>query len=91
MKPELMGIGTGGVAVVEGLESPKMVLSASPLKATVTLMAGCLDNLQLAIKCVYLGHDVKHLRVRLVVAGKLGDQPPVVCAAGQFNGLVVGR
>ena len=60
MKPELVGIGTGGAAVVEGLESPKMVLSVSPLEATATLMAGHLDDLQLAIKCMYLGHDVEH-------------------------------
>ena len=38
-----------------------------------------------------LGGDIENASVRFVVAGDFGCQPPVVGAAGQVHGLVIGR
>ena len=86
-----MCISAGRATSVEGLKSPEAVLGVSPLKAAAALTTGHLDDLQLAVEHVYLGHDIEDSRVQFVVAGELGDQPPVVCAVGQLDGLVIGR
>ena len=86
-----MRISAGGVTGVEGLEGPKAVLSVSPLEATATLATGCLNNLQLAVERMYLGRDVEDAGIGLVVASDLSGQPPVVGAADQVHGLMVGR
>ena len=86
-----MRVSVGGMASVEGLESSEVVLGTSPFKAAAALATGRLDDLQLTVERVYFGHDIENSRVRFVVVGKLGDQPPVVCAASQLDGLVVGR
>ena len=75
---------------VKGLEGPEVVLSTGPLKMTATLAAGCLSNLQLAIECMHLCHDIEDVCVGLVVAGEFRNQPPIVRAVGQVNGLMVG-
>ena len=79
------------MGLTEGLKSPEAVLGTSPLKAAVALTTGCLDNLQLAVEYVYLGHNIEDSRIQFMVVGKLSDQPPVVCAVGQLDGLVIGR
>ena len=84
-------ISMGRVTSVEGLKSLEVVLGTSPLKAAVALTTGHLDNLQLAVEYVYLGCNIEDSRVRFMVAGELSDQPPVVRAVGQLNGLVIGR
>ena len=56
-----------------------------------TLVTSHLDDLQLTVECVYLGHNIEYACIRLVVAGELGDQPPVVRAMGQIHGLMVER
>ena len=65
-------------------------MGVSPLKAAAALMTGGFDHLQLAVERVYLGHDVEDTSVRLVITGDFSSQPPIVRAAGQFDGLVVG-
>ena len=86
-----MCISAGGATSVKGLQGPKTMLGMSPLEMAVALTTSRLDHVQLAVKHVCLGHDVKDPRVQLVVASELSDQSPVICAAGQLHGLVVGR
>ena len=86
-----MCIGVSGMMGVEGLESSKVVLGLSSLKMAVTLVTSHLDDLQLAVECVYLGCNIEYTCIQLVVAGELGDQPPVIRAIGQIHGLMVGR
>ena len=52
-----------------------MVLSTGPLKMTATLAAGCLSNLQLAIECMHLCHDIEDVCVGLVV-GRVPQPTP---------------
>ena len=73
------------------MKGSEAMRGTSPFEAAVALMAGRLDDLQLTIEHVYLGHDVEDTGVGLVVLCELGGQPPVVGASGQFHGLVVGR
>ena len=73
------------------MKGSEAMRGTSPFEVAVALMAGCLDDLQLTIERVYLGRDVEDTGVGLVVLCKLGGQPPVVGASGQFHGLVVGR
>ena len=54
-----MRVDAGGVASVKGLKCTKAMLGSSPLEAAVALMAGHLDDLQLAIERVYLGCNVE--------------------------------
>ena len=86
-----MCIGVSGMMGVEGLESSKVVLGLSSLKMAATLVTSHLDDLQLAVECVYLGRNIEYACIQLVVAGELGDQPPVIHAIGQIHGLMVGR
>jgi hypothetical protein len=91
--PRRMRVSAGGATSVQGLKGPKTMLGARPLEAATTLTAGCLDDLELAVERVYLGRDIEDSRVRVVplVASELGDQSPVVRAASQLCGLMVGR
>ena len=72
------------------MEGPEAVLGVCSLEAATALTTGCLDDLQLAIERVYLGRDVEDSRVRVVVAGDLGGQPPIVGALSQLHGLMIG-
>ena len=65
-------------------------MGTGPLETAVALMTSGLDHLQLAIEHVYLCRDVKDMGVRLMVASDLGGQTPIVCAASQLDGPVVG-
>ena len=47
-------------------------------------------DLQLAIECVDLARDVEDPSVGLVVTSDFRRQSPVVGAASQFHGLVIG-
>ena len=59
-EPRCMCIGASGAASVEGLKGLELVLCVGPFKSAATLATGCLDNLQLTVKCVYFCHNVKH-------------------------------
>ena len=67
------------------------MLGAGPLEATATLTSLGLNELQLAVKGVNLGRDIEDTGVRLMVAGDLCCQPPIVGTAGQIHGLVIRR
>ena len=86
-----MCVSASGAASIKGLQSPETLLGASSLEAASALTSLCLDDLQLAVEGVDLGRDVEDTSVRLVIASDLGCQAPVVSAAGQIPGLVVGR
>ena len=86
-----MRVSASGATSVEGLQSPEALLGAGSLEARATLTSLRLDELQLAVERVDLGRDIEDAGVSLVVAGDLRGQPPVIGAAGQFNGLVVRR
>ena len=79
------------MAVVERLKPSKIVMGAGSLKTSSALTASCLDDLQLTIECMHLGGDVEYPSIQLMVAGEFGNQSPVVCAACQVHGLVIGR
>ena len=89
MKPKLMRVGTSGAAIVECLKASEMVMNMGSLKVAMALTTGHLDDLQLAVECMYLRHDVEYLGVRLVVVGELYNQPPVICPVCQRHGLVI--
>ena len=86
-----MHISMSGVTSVEGLKGPEAMLSVSPLEAASALMTSHLDDVQLTVERMYLGHDIEDAGVGLMVASELGGQSPVIGAAGQVHGLVVGR
>ena len=66
------------------------MLGAGSLEARATLTSLCLGELQLAVERMDLGRDVEDSSVGLVVASDLCCQAPIVGAAGQIHGLVVG-
>ena len=76
---------------IEGLKGLETVLGTSSLEMAATLTTSGLDYLELAVERVYLHRDVEDTSICLVVAGNLGGQPPVIRAASQLNGLVIGR
>ena len=84
-------ISTGGTASVESLQGSEAVLGAGSLEVAAALASLRLDELQLAVECMDLGRDVEDAGVRLVVMGDLCRQTPIVGAAGQIHGLVIGR
>ena len=86
-----MCVSVGRATSVESLKGSEVVLGVSPFEAATTLTTSGLDHLEFAVECVYLRRDVENTSVGLVVAGDLSGQSPVVCAAGQFDGLVIGR
>ena len=86
-----MRVSVSGATSVEGLKGPEAMLSASPLKAASALMTSRFDDVQLTVKCMYLSRDIEDTGVGLMVVSELGGQSPVIGAAGQVHGLVVGR
>ena len=86
-----MRIGASGASSVKSLQGSEAMLGAGSLEAATALASLCLDELQLAVKGMNLGRDVEDACVRLVIASDLCCQTPVVRAAGQIHGLVVGR
>ena len=86
-----MCIGTSGAARVEGLEGPEAVLGASSLETAAALTSLRLDELHLAVECMNLGCDVEDAGVGLVIVSDLCRQAPVIGAAGQVHGLMIGR
>ena len=64
---------------------------SSSLETTAALMSARLDDLKFAVECVDLGRDVENAGVSLVIVSDLSCQPPIVGAAGQVQGLVIGR
>ena len=86
-----MRVSTSGTASIKGLQGPETMLGTGSLEARATLTSLRLDELQLAVERVDLGRDIENASVGLVVAGDLCCQAPVVGAAGQIHGLVVGR
>ena len=85
-----MCIGTRGTTSVKSLQGSKAMLGAGPLETGTTLASLCLNELQLAVERVNLGGDVEDTRVGLVVTCDLSRQTPIVSAAGQVHGLVIG-
>ena len=85
-----MRVNASGATSVKSLQGSEAMLGAGSLKARTTLTSLCLDELQLTVKRVDLGRDVEDARVSLVIASDLRCQAPVVGAAGQIHGLVVG-
>ena len=85
-----MRVSAGGAASVKSLQGSEAVLGASSLEAGATLTSLCLDELQLAIECMDLGRDVEDTSVGLMITSDLRRQAPVVGAACQVHGLVVG-
>ena len=67
------------------------MLGACSFEAGATLTRFCLGELQLAVKRVNLGRDVEDTGVGFMITSDLCRQAPIVGAAGQFQGLVVGR
>ena len=65
-------------------------MSVGPLEATATLACAHLDDLQFAVEGVDLGGDVEDSGVGVVIAGDLRRQTPVIGAAGQLCGLMIG-
>ena len=85
-----MCVSTGGATSVESLQGSETVLSTGPLKTAATLTSLHLDELQLAVEGMNLGRDIEDACVRLVIAGHLCCQSPIIGAACQVHGLVVG-
>ena len=85
-----MCISTGRATSIESLQGSELLLRAGSLETAAALMRGRLDSLQLAVERVNLGHDVEDTGVSLVVAGNLSRQTPIVRAACQLHGLVIG-
>ena len=85
-----MHVGASGATSVQSLEGSEMVLGMGPLEMATALTTSGLDHLQLAVERVYLCRDIEDTSVHFVVAGDLGGQPPVVRAASQLHGLMVG-
>ena len=67
------------------------MLGAGSLEARATLTSLCLGELQLAVERMDLGRDVEDTSVGFVVASDLRRQAPIIGAACQIHGLVVGR
>ena len=86
-----MCVSTGGAASIKSLQGPETVLGPGSFEAAAALTSFRLDELQLAVEGVNLSRDVEDTSVRLVIAGNLGRQPPIVGASCQIHGLVVGR
>ena len=86
-----MRVSASGAASVESLQGSEAVLGAGSLEARATLTSLSLGELQLAIECMDLGRDVEDASVGLVIASDLCRQAPIVGAAGQIHGLMVGR
>ena len=85
-----MRVSASGATRIKGLQGPETMLSAGSLETRTALTSLRFDELQLTVKRVDLGRDVEDAGVGLVVAGDLCGQAPVIGAAGQFNGLMVG-
>ena len=85
-----MRVSASGATSVKSLQGSEAMLGAGSLEARATLTSLCFGELQLAVERVDLGRDVKDASVSLVIAGDLRCQAPVVGAAGQVQGLVVG-
>ena len=85
-----MCVGTSRTAHVKGLKALKVVVGASPLKVCTALLAGHLNDLELAVKRMHFCCDIEYLHITLMIAGDLGNQSPVARLLGQFNGLVLG-
>ena len=66
------------------------MLGAGSFEMATTLTSLRLGELQLAVKRMDLGCDVEDTSVGLVVTGDFHRQAPVVSAAGQIQGLVIG-
>ena len=54
-------------------------------------MSLCLGELQLTIEHVNLGRDIEDTGIGLMITSDLCRQAPIVGAASQIHGLVVGR
>ena len=67
------------------------MLGTGSLETTAALTRLCFGELQLTVERVNLGRNVENAGVGLVIAGDLGRQAPIIGAAGQIHGLVVGR
>ena len=65
------------------------MLGPSSLEARATLTSLCLDELQLAIERMDFCRDIEDASVRFMIAGDLGREAPVVCAASQIRGLMI--
>ena len=85
-----MRVSASGTTSVKSLQGSEAVLGAGSLEARATLTSLCLGELQLAVERVVLGRDVEDASVGLVVASDLHCQAPIVGAAGQIHGLMVG-
>ena len=59
VKPKLVHIGVSGVACVEGLNASKAMVGTGSFEVCAALMAGHLDNLQLAVKHVHFCGDIR--------------------------------
>ena len=66
------------------------MLRASSFEAATAVTGVGFGDLQLAIECVDLARDVEDTSVGLVVTSDFRRQSPVVGAASQFHGLVIG-
>ena len=86
-----MCVSASGMTSVQSLEGSEAMLGMGPFEMAVALTTGSFGHLELAVECVDLGHDIEDLHVRLVIACQLGNQPPVVRAVSQLDGLVIGR
>ena len=86
-----MRVSASGATGVKSLQGSEAMLGASSLETRVTLTSLCLGELQLAVECVDLGRDVEDTGVGLMVTSDLCCQAPIVGAAGQIHGLMVGR
>ena len=86
-----MRVSASGTARVKGLQGPETMLGAGSLETRTALTSLSFDELKLAVERVDFGRDIEDAGVGLMVAGDLCGQPPVIGAAGQFNGLMVRR
>ena len=66
------------------------MLGSGSLETGTTLASLRLDELQLAVERMYLGCDVEDTGVCFVVATDLCHQTPIISAAGQVHGLMIG-
>ena len=86
-----MRVSASGATSIKSLQGSEAVLGASSLETGATLASLCLGDLQLAVERMDLCRDVEDAGVSLVITSDLGRQTPVIGAAGQVHGLVVGR
>ena len=85
-----MRVSAGGATGVKSLQGSEAVLGTGPLETRTALTSLCLDKLQLAVERMDLGRDIENASVGFMVAGDLCRQTPIVGAAGQIHGLVIG-